>query len=774
MAGLLGTSVNRREDRVLLTGHAHYTGDISIAGCLGAHFVRSAFAHARSESIDCSTAATMPGVVAVFTNETLGLGPTTSRMPIADELRRTPLAADRVRYVGEPVACVIATSEALAADAAEAVVIDYDPLDTVVDMMDALEPNDVILHPSIGANVLWVVGPDEPDLHDKADIIVTGRYENTRMAVSPIEPYALTVRPDAGGHLTVWYSCQGGHAIRDGLAASLGLDSTQVRVIVPWVGGGFGAKGVWNPEHVTVARAAQLTGRPVRWVERRSENLLSMHGRAQVQFARMGVRNDARIVSFEAFVVSDAGAHLVAGGFLPTATRLMAQGCYRIARVKFDHAVAFTNTTPLLAFRGAGRPEAAALIERTVDLAARELGIDPLEFRRRNFVQPDEFPFTTETGAVYDTGEYERSLDLAAREVGYHALRSEQQRRRDRHDRIVLGIGVASYVEITGGFSPREYGSAAIDDDGSVTISVGTQSHGQGHETTFCALASDLLGIPFDQVRFVQGDTDLVPRGAGTGGSRSAQIGGSAISAACAQLIEQARRLAAGIFEADVRDVVQLDGGLFGVAGVPSRSVGWADLAISTERSATASHREDPLFACADFDQAGATYPFGTHISVVEVDTETGRIEIVRHVAVDDAGIILNPAIVEGQQHGGIAAGIAQALWERVVYDAAGNPLNTNFAEYGIPSAAELPSFDVRTTVTPTHMNPLGVKGIGEAGTIGATPAIQNAVIDALAHLGVTHIDMPLTTERVWRSIVDASRGLDALPTPEWPRVSRR
>jgi len=307
-----------------------------------------------------------------------------------------------------------------------------------------------------------------------------------------------------------------------------------------------------------------------------------------------------------------------------------------------------------------------------------------------------------------------------------------------------------------------------------VTISVGTQSHGQGHETTFCALASDLLGIPFDQVRFVQGDTDLVPRGAGTGGSRSAQIGGSAISAACAQLIEQARRLAAQIFEADVRDVVQVNGGSFVVAGVPSRSVGWADLAISPERSTAHSRREDPLFACADFDQAGATYPFGTHISVVEVDTETGRIEIVRHVAVDDAGIILNPAIVEGQQHGGIAAGIAQALWERVVYDAEGNPLNTNFAEYGIPSAAEFPSFDVRTTVTPTHMNPLGVKGIGEAGTVGATPAVQNAVIDALAHLGVTHIDMPLTTERVWRSIIDARRRLGAPPhIPVWPRVSR-
>lgn len=774
MSALLGTSVGRREDAVLLTGAGHYTADVPIDDCLVAHFVRSPFAHASIESIDVSEAEEMPGVVAVHTRESLGLGPIASRMPVPDEMRRPTLSDERVRFVGEPVACVIATSAAAAADAAEMVFVDYEPLDVVIDTMSALTPGTTVIHDSVaaangGANAMWTVPPDDRDLHAEADVVITARVENTRMAVSPIEPYSITVRPDGDDHLTIWYSAQGAHAVRDGIAASLGLDQSQVHVIVPWVGGGFGAKGMWNPEHVVVARAAQLSGRPVRWVETRSENLLSMHGRHQVQFVRAGSRHDGTLTSFEAFVVSDAGGYLVAGGFLPTATRLMAQGCYHIPEVRFDHAVAFTNTTPLLAFRGAGRPQATALIERTVDLLAHELDLDPLEIRRRNFIAPEAFPITTATGATYDTGEYENALDVAADAAGYTDLRAEQRRRREAGDRTLLGVGVCSYVEITGGFSPKEYAAVELDDDGRVTVKVGTVSNGHGHETTFCALAADRLGVPMDRIDFVQGDTDQLPRGAGTGGSRSAQIGGSAIDAACDILLAQATELAAAVLGASIASVELVDGKFTG----PDDSTGaitWDELASSDERAAAAASGDDPLIAETDFDQDGATYPFGTHISVVEVDRDTGHVTIVRHIAVDDAGIVLNPAIFEGQQHGGAAAGISQAMWEHVVYDEDGNPLATTFAEYGIPSAAELPSFEAHHTVTPTPMNPLGVKGVGEAGTIGATPAVQNAVIDALSHLGVRHLDMPLTAEKVWRAIRDAEAGVSSEPL-DWATV---
>lgn len=776
MSPLLGTPVGRREDAVLVTGRGHYTADVPVDGALVAHFVRSPFAHATVESIDVDEARTMPGVVAVHTRESLGLGPIASRMPVPDDMRRPPLTDDRVRYVGEPVACVIATTAEAAADAAEMVFVDYEPLDVVIDTMAALTPGSVVLHESVaaangGANAMWTVPPDDRDLHAEAEVVVTARLENTRMAVSPIEPYSITVRPDGDDHLTIWYSAQGAHAVRDGIAASLGLEPTQVHVIVPWVGGGFGAKGMWNPEHVVVARAAQLCGRPVRWVETRSENLLSMHGRHQVQFVRAGARRDGSLTSLEAFVVSDAGGHLVAGGFLPTATRLMAQGCYHIPQVRFDHAVAFTNTTPLLAFRGAGRPQATALIERTMDLLAHELSLDPLEIRRRNFIPPGDFPLTTATGATYDTGDYETALDAAAEAAGYHDLRAEQARRRAADDPRLLGIGVCSYVEITGGFSPKEYAAVEIDADGRFRVKVGTVSNGHGHETTFCALAADRLGIAMDRIDFVQGDTDELPRGAGTGGSRSAQIGGSAIGAACDQLVDQATELAAAVLGAPADAIALVDGKFTG----PDDSTGavtWDELAESEERRRAAADGDDPLFSETDFDQDGATYPFGTHISVVEVDRDTGHVTIVRHVAVDDAGVVLNPIIFEGQQHGGIASGISQAMWEHVVYDEDGNPLATTFAEYGIPSAAELPSFEAHHTVTPTPMNPLGVKGVGEAGTIGATPAVQNAVVDALSHLGVRHIDMPLTAEKVWRAIRGAEAG--AVDTPlDWADVER-
>jgi carbon-monoxide dehydrogenase large subunit len=448
----------------------------------------------------------------------------------------------------------------------------------------------------------------------------------------------------------------------------------------------------------------------------------------------------------------------------------MSNGTYRFPAIQFDVAVAVTNTTPMGAYRGAGRPEATALLERLVDHAAHELDIDPIELRRRNLLADDVFPFTTLTGVTYDTGRYTTPLDAAAEAIGYTELRAEQAARRERGDRMALGIGVAAYVEITAGGGAKEFGAVEVHDDGWATVRAGTFSHGQGHQTAFAMIVNDQTGIPIDRIRLVDGDTDLVPTGGGTGGSRSLQLGGSAVHQATELLVEKAKRLAAHLLEADVADiVVDTERGTVGVAGVPAGALAWAELAHrASEAPAEVLGDGDGelalLAAGADFDQGDATFPFGAHIAVVEVDLETGRSRVLRHVAVDDCGTVLNPLLVEGQQHGGIASGIGQALYEEVRHDADGNPLTANLADYGIPTAAELPSFEAHSTETPTPLNPLGAKGIGEAATIGSTPAVQNAVIDALAHLGVRHLDMPCTSERVWRAVRDAAAG--TLPDP--------
>jgi carbon-monoxide dehydrogenase large subunit len=431
---------------------------------------------------------------------------------------------------------------------------------------------------------------------------------------------------------------------------------------------------------------------------------------------------------------------------------------YRVPKLAYEVAVAVTNTTPMGAFRGAGRPEAAAYLERVMDLASVELGIDPVDLRRRNFLATSDFPFTTLTGARYDSGDYDAALQEAVRVAGYDDLRAEQSARRARGDRMQLGLGVAAYVEVTGGGSGNEWGALEIDDDGRATIRVGTSSHGQGHATSFAMIVSDTLGIPLDEIDFVQSDTAVVPRGGGTGGSRSLQMGGSAVLAASEAVLDRGRTVAARLLEAAPEDIVVTDDGRLGVAGVPTSGLTWSELA--------AAARDDgaPLTTELDIHQDGATFPFGAHIAVVEVDTETGRVEMLRHVAVDDCGRILNPLIVGGQQHGGVAQGAAQALWEQMVYDDDGNPLTANLMDYAMPSAAELCSFEAVNTETPTPLNPLGAKGIGESGTIGSTPAVQNAVIDALAPFGIRHVDMPCTPERVWRAIVAARAG--ALPDP--------
>jgi carbon-monoxide dehydrogenase large subunit len=550
--------------------------------------------------------------------------------------------------------------------------------------------------------------------------------------------------------MTFYASTQTAHGLRDGLAPNLGFEPENLRVIAPWVGGGFGPKAGLYIEYVLCGKAAQELARPVRWTEQRGENMVAMaQGRAMVMNAELGVNNDGSIVGLRARVVADAGAYPAIGAILPMLTMQLSQAVYDIPAIDFFAQSVVTNTTFIGAYRGAGRPEATQMVERILDKAAHSIGMDPAELRRKNYIQPDAFPLTTLVGANYDSGEYERALDAVLEASGYAELRAEQARRREADDQILLGIGVSSYVEVTAPIGLHvEYGSCEINDDGSATIKVGTSSHGQGHDTAFSMIVNDILGIPMDEVNHVDADTEEVPRGAGTLGSRSLQTAGSAVYEASKVVLDKGKQLAANLLEASVDDIVVGDGALQ-VAGVPAKSVSWTELAAA----AAEQKIEGGLAHELDFDGSDATYPFGSHVAVVEIDRETGRVDLIRHIAVDDCGTILNPMLVNGQQHGGIAQGIGQALWEHVRYDEDANPVTASLMDYLMPSAAEFPSFEVSNTETPSPRNPLGAKGIGESGTIGSTPAVHNAVCDALVHLGVEHVDMPCSPQTVWNAL---------------------
>jgi carbon-monoxide dehydrogenase large subunit len=541
------------------------------------------------------------------------------------------------------------------------------------------------------------------------------------------------------------------------LCGTLGMSPDQIRVIVPDVGGGFGAKVGIDRDAIIVAWAARKTGRALRWAETRSENLVGMtQGRAQLHHIKIGGTHDGKILAYRIDVIQDSGAYGRMGKFLPGLTCLMAQGVYDIPEVQAGFRVVVTNATPVAAYRGAGRPEAAATVERAVDLFAAEIGMDPAEVRRRNFIAPDQFPFQTKTGALYDSGQYAEALDKVLTAAHYEELRQEQERRRARGDVRQLGIGVSTYVEITAADGAAgETAKLEVSDDGTATVYTGSSPHGQGHHTAWAMLVQEELGIPMGQVTVIHGDTDLIPVGVGTYASRSLQLGGSAVYKAAAEVKDEARHQVADMLEAAQADVM-LDTmtGLWQVRGDPDTALSWAQVAGHTSSGS--------LIADVRFTADVPTFPFGAHMSVVEVDTETGKVTLLRHVTVDDAGPVLNPVLAEGQRHGGIAQGAAQALLEEVLYDADGNPLTSTLADYAAISATELPSFELLASETPTTVNPLGVKGIGEAGTIGATPAIQNAVVDALAHLGIRHIDMPATPQRVWTAINEARKAHQA------------
>lgn len=767
---ILGTRVTRTEDPSLLTGAAKYVDDLGLTNPLHAVFARSDVAHGTITSIDVSEAEALPGVVAVITSDGLGVDPHHGFAPVHDDFKRPPLADGVVRYVGEPIAVVLAESAAIGEDAAQMVWADIDPLPPIIDMEAALAADAVPIFPIHGDNqALRTVGTQRSD-PSAATRVIRGRYVNQRVAVVPIEPDRAAAEIDEQGRIRFYPSTQMPHGLHASLAGALGVDKDEIHIVTPQVGGGFGGKAGLMAEQVVIAALAKRFGRPVVWVPPRSDDMKSLlHSRGQIQFAELGCDDDGTFTHLRVRIVNDAGAYPNIGAHLPGLTRNMAQGTYAIPELEFDIAVAVTNTTPMGAYRGAGRPEATALIERLTDQAALELGIDPLEIRRRNFLTEDAFPFKTITGPTYDTGRYALALDRAAEVAGYDDLRAEQAQRRERGDEVLLGIGVASYVEVTAGRGGSEFGAVEVHEDGSATMYAGTLSHGQGHQTAYAMLVSDQTGIPVDRITLVDGDTDRVRTGGGTGGSRSLQLAGSAVHGATEAMVDKAKHLAARFLEADVADiVVDTSTGTIGVAGVPAQAIGWGELAA---RAAAAGEQLDGEL---DFEQAGGTFPFGTHIAVVEVDTSTGKVTLLRHVAVDDCGTVLNPLIVEGQQHGGIAAGVGQALFEEIRFDDDGNPITSNLADYAIVSAAELPSFDVASTETPTPLNPLGAKGIGEAATIGATPAVQNAVIDAVAHLGVRHIDMPCTPERVWTTIEQARSGTLPDPWSEPPDIFAR
>lgn len=751
---ILGTRVVRTEDPKFLTTGGTYTDDLveaQLTGALHLTFVRSPAAHGRITSIDTAEALTAPGVVAVVTGADLAeLTPIPAPFPMYNqEMVRPWLATDVVRFVGEPVAAVLTEERYQGEDAAELVEVDIDPLPAVIKLDDAASDATLVFE-SAGTNTVTTYGEPAPDdMFSGCEVVVSEAIVNQRVAPVPLEPRAAAAAWGDDGRVTLYCSNQGAQQVKAEVAGWLGIEPQTIHVKTPDVGGGFGAKIGADPEFALVAWLAKHVGRPVRWAESRSENLTGLvHGRGQDQRVTIGGTRDGNVTAYSLEILQDSGAYPRSGAVLPTLTMMMAPGVYEIDTVHSFARSVVTNATSTAAYRGAGRPEATAAIERAMDLFAAEIGMDAAEVRRRNLVAPFAEPRSNGAGATYDCGDYVGALDKLLAGAGYDDLRAEQARRRESGSDTQLGIGVSLYVEITGA-APSGTGEEAeveVHADGTATVLTGTSPHGQGHGTAWAMLASDRTGIPMDKITVVHGDTDRVPNGGGTMASRSLQQGGAAVHQAAGELVELARKRAAERLEANPDDlVVDVTLGGLRVQGTDA-GISYADLAA-----------EEPLLVRTTFTANAPTFPFGAHLAVAEVDTATGKVVLQRVVTVDDAGRVLNPLLAEGQRHGGIAQGAAQALFEEVLYDDDGNPLTSTLADYPIPSAAELPSFELLDMATDTPMNPLGAKGIGESGTVGSTPAIHSAVVDAVAHLGVRHIDMPTTPEKVWLAIQTAS-----------------
>src|SRR5213596_284719 len=763
---LMGAEVKRKEDPRLITGRSTYVTDVVLPGMHHVAFVRSPHAHARIRKIDASAASRRPGVLAVVTGQDIRTrcaplplegASAEGSGPGGDNIGRKhyPLSVDRVRHVGEAVAAVVATSEAAAVDAAADVVVDWEPLPVVTDPFAAMAGGAPQVHDDAPGNVDHknaIKAGDSDGAFARARRVVTQRMVSQRLCGVPIEPRATVAAldPTTGG-IVLWATTQAPHSLRNDLATALRLPQNLVRVIAPEVGGGFGVKFGLYPEDATLAVLARLYGRPLRWVETRLEHMLATtHGRAQVADLEAAVEDDGTITALRMRVTANIGAYAVFT-FITDLTLMMGVGVYKIPNIDLQSTCVFTNTTTVAAYRGAGRPEAAYYLERLMDIVALELGKAPEEVRRKNFIPPSAFPYKAPTGQNYDSGEYDRALTKALQLARYTDLRKEQRERSARGDRHLLGIGASCYVEMCG-FGQFESAVVRAEPGGMVTAFTGTSAHGQGHETTFAQIIADHLGVDFDHVVVRHGDTLNTPMGNGTGGSRSLAVGGTAILNATLKVQDKAKRLAAHLMEAAPEDIVVGDGG-YRVRGVPDRVVTLGQIAAKAYGAGLPSGIDNGLEATDFFSPPQLVYPFGAHVAVVEVDRETGHVTLRDFVSVDDCGVRISPMIVAGQVHGGLAQGIAQALVERLVHDQDGQLLTGSLMDYAVPHAEDLPSFTTGETVTPTPFNPLGAKGIGEAATIGSTPATVNAVVDALASFGVRHLDMPLGGERVWRTL---------------------
>ena len=762
---MMGARVRRKEDPRLITGSSTYVDDLRLQGMGHVAILRSIYGHAKINGIDTSAAKALTGVIAVYTGEEFkkftgpmphGGGEGAGGQKGQVTINTWPLATDRVRHVGQAIAVVVATDRYIARDAVDLIEVDYEPLESVTDMEAALEPGAPQLYDEVPGNLAftWTHIGGEPDTaFAEAEVVVTRKLVNQRVAGLSMEPRGVLAQPDQlSGGLTVYTSTQNPHSVRTQIARCLGISDLDLRVIAPEVGGGFGVKISAYPEEMIVAALALQLKIPVKWMESRSEDLAATHhGRGQRAEVAVAAKKDGTITAVRLRAVADLGGYPRAGGVSLNAGRLLT-GVYAFQHADLEIKAAYTNTMPTGAYRGAGRPEAAYYIERIVDALADELGMDPVEIRRKNFIASDLFPYQTPTGPKYDSGEYDKPLSKALGISDYAALRAEQEALRSQGR--YLGIGITTFTEICG-FGPFDSASIRVEPSGRVTVATGISPHGQGQETTFAQIVADELGVSMDDVIVVHGDTARTPAGQGTMGSRGLVVGGSALVMGLGQIKEKALKIAAHKLEADVADV-SFEEGKFGVKGAPEQALNLKEIAAAAYSGAMPPEIGTGLEATDFFAPPGTTYPFGADVVVVEVAPETGEIKIVRYVTVDDCGRVISPLLVDGQVHGGLAQGIAQALWEEVVYDDQGQLITGSLMDYAIPRAQDFPLFELDRTETPSPLNPLGAKGIGELATIGSTPAIVNAVIDALSPLGIMHLDMPLRPERIWKAIQEA------------------
>ena len=757
---LVGAKIKRREDPRLIRGLGQYVDDINLPNTLHVAILRSPYAHARIKSLETDAARQHPGIVAVITGAEIKDQIGTLPVSGGNETLRVPkhyvLAIDKVCYVGEGVAAVVAEDRYIARDALDLIQAEYEPLPVVSDPEKALAPGAPVIHSEWPDNVAFRSEQKQGNLTNafkEAHKIVKQRLVHQRLAPIAIEPRGVVAQYlSADKELTVWSSTQIPHMLKSHLSQMLKLPENQVRVIAPEVGGGFGSKLNVYAEEGLMGYLALNLNRPVKWTEGRRENIqATIHGRGQVGEVEAAVKKDGSILGLRYKVIADIGAyHQLFTPAIPPFTGLMLSGCYKIPAISIELIAVFTNKMSTDAYRGAGRPEATYVIERMMDRVAQELKLDPVKVRQKHFPKPAEFPFETATGVAYDSGNYQLALNKALKLAGYEKLRRDQKRLRSQGR--YLGIGLSTYVEICA-MGPKgmwEYGKVEVEPSGKVTVLTGASPHGQGQETSFAQIVADELGVEMDAITVVHGDTAAVPKGIGTFGSRATAVGGIAVYQAAGKVKEKARALASHLLEVDADDL-NFSEGRFSVKGVPKKGLTIQQIAQQVHTTKNLPKKMDPrLSAESTFEPSNFTFPFGTHICVVEVEPQTGRIEIEKYISVDDCGKVINPLLVDGQIQGGIVQGMGQALFEEVIYDENGQLLTGSLMDYALPRAADLPRLNLTRTETPTPVNPLGIKGIGEAGTIGSTPAVVNAVVDALAPFGVTHIDMPLTPQKIW------------------------